>query len=129
MNRLSKHTDVQSGGRIDVLIIEEAAGDKAYWVAQCLQYDIAVQADSLPELKDAFHSVLAGNVLLALERGLNPLADFKPAPEKYWKQYREARESILGLPIEVPQDRIPKTIDLSRPAYRHEALMKFAATV
>lgn len=76
---------------INVIAFQEAGG----WVAQCLQYDIAVQADTLPELQREFRLELVGHVLLNIEHGRGPFDGLAEAPPKFWKMYSD------GIPLDM----------------------------
>jgi hypothetical protein len=72
--------------RINILIFQEAGG----WVAQCLQYDVAAQAETVPDLFREILRALASHVTLNIERGRAPFADLGEAPDKFWIMYGEA---------------------------------------
>lgn len=57
------------------------------WVAQCLEFDIAVQADALEDLEDKFHVALAGEQRYCEERGLTPLTRLPQAPRRYFETW------------------------------------------
>lgn len=59
--------------------------EEGRWVAQCLEYDIATQDDSMDGLYDRLGRVLAA------EPGADPFAGIPPAPKRYWEMYRGAR--------------------------------------
>ncbi len=59
------------------------------WVGQCLEYDIAAQASSLEDVKYELMRVLMAHMTLDMESGIEPLENLPPAPEVYWKKFRE----------------------------------------
>ena len=62
--------------------------DGEHLVAQCLDYDFAVQAplvDGLEALKSRFARVLAGFIIAAKENGIIPFERLKLAPLFFWK--------------------------------------------
>jgi len=77
-----------------------------YWVAQCLEHDIAAQGKTLSEVEDAFRKTLVGQIVLDLRKGREPLEDIKPAPSIYWRKFREGLrlgvEPNIELPSEIP---------------------------
>ncbi len=79
---------------INVVAFQEAGG----WVAQCLQYDIAVQANSLADLQREFQVELASHVFFNIERGRAPFDGLDEAPPKFWKMYSE------GTPLSESED-------------------------
>jgi len=76
-----------SGPSIQAVVFRE----EERWVAQCLEYDIATQADSMDGLYDKLGRVLAAYLGLAAEEGTAPFAGIPPAPKRYWEMYRRAR--------------------------------------
>ena len=91
--------------RLDVLVTKEAD----WWVAQCLQYDLAAQAKTLADLRYAFERALVAHVVVSLEKKVEPFDSLPSAPRKYWDAWERA------LPVETeriapPAFRIPKGI-------------------
>ncbi len=85
---------------LDILFIKD--GDR--WVAQCLQYDIAAQGDTIPEAKNAFEYAFATEMayLVETERSLD---DLDSAPVHLWNIYRNqssALEPIPAQPVRFP---------------------------
>ena len=87
-----------------------------YWVAQCLEHDIAAQGKTLSEVEDAFRKTLVGQIILDLRKGREPLEDIKPAPSMYWRKFREGLRLGVDSNIELPSD-IP-------PAYMIEGITR-----
>jgi hypothetical protein len=116
--------------RLDVLVMREPVGKGQCWVAQCLQYDIVAQADTINALQATFLNALEANIILGLRRGVEPLSNLKPAPKYYWDQYSSAKKVGPNFPVSLAGDRIPKQFanKLSR-IPRGEATMKLAGTV
>ncbi len=69
------------------------------WSAQCLEYDIAMQAKTLTDLIYEINRVMIGNFLVSKELGLEPFANFKSAPPVYWQLFDQAKTSICREPI------------------------------
>jgi hypothetical protein len=127
---MARATNMNTGFRLNVLVLRESAGDKAYWVAQCLEYDIVAQAETIQDLQCKFVHLLATNIILGLQRGIEPLSNLKPAPQFYWQQYEKGRNVGGDFPVSVPGDRIPKHLrDLSSRIPRGEASMRLAQMV
>lgn len=77
---------------IRVVVLNE--GDVFY--GQCLEYDVAAQADSVEELKGFLRVALRAEAELAAESG-RTLADIGPAPAFYHDLYRgdvDVREQL-----------------------------------
>lgn len=87
---------------LKVLVLRE----QDYWIAQCLEYDIAVQARSLPELQNRFMRVFAGHVALAVEHNDRPFSNIEPPPSSYqhlWEEKSSFGRFERRLDLESPQ--------------------------
>lgn len=73
--------------RLRVLFIE---GDE-WWSAQCLEHDIATQAETLKDLFYEMERMLVSHMAQAAEEGSEPFAGIGPAPEKYWKIFEQSQ--------------------------------------
>lgn len=80
-------------------------------VAQCLEYDIAVQGLSLPELGSRLAHALATHVLIDLHKGREPLSQVQKAPDAFWTAWHNA--SRLEAPP-VPASTAPAVAAASR---------------
>jgi len=76
--------------RIDfkVLIYREldCDGDFVY-VAQCLNYDLVTQGESILAVLNSLECIIKTQIKLSLEDGIEPFSDFEPAPRELWKKY------------------------------------------
>jgi hypothetical protein len=92
--------ELASPFKIDVLLLQEGE----WWSAQCLEYDIAAQAKTLPELRNEPERVLLLHVILAQEEGKRPFDEMRPAPKKYWDMFAAAKLRVEGdeLPFRLP---------------------------
>lgn len=70
----------------------------AWWVAQCLEYDIATQAKSLEALVYEVERILAAYFVVAEREGLEPFQNIPKAPKRFWEMYRAAKMRIA--PVE-----------------------------
>ena len=77
--------------RVRAVVFKEAD----WWCAQCLEYDIATQAKSLPELKAEIQHTLTIHLEMAAARGHEPFAYLPKAPDRYFQMY-EAFERVNG---------------------------------
>ena len=57
--------------------------DGAWWVAQCIEHDIAVQAQSLQEIESEIQRVINGRIAIAKELRIDPFEGLPSAPEEY----------------------------------------------
>jgi len=65
--------------KLDVVLIN----DGGMHVAQCLQYDIAAQGDTIDDAKQAFEYAVAAEIGYCISTG-RTLADLPAAPKCYW---------------------------------------------
>ena len=102
--------------KLDVLFFRDR--EKDVWVGQCLQYDIAVQAENLRECMQELRSVLLGRIVIAAELKMeHPFENVPPAPAKYWKHYQDAfklcpDEPTFQFPEGVPPAFMLRSSDL-----------------
>ena len=61
-----------------------------FWVAQCLEYDIATQAKSLRDLQYELQRTLVGHIVASNEAGQQPFEKLAPAPKPYWDMFATA---------------------------------------
>lgn len=100
---------------LNLLVFREQAGDREVWVAQCLQYDICVQAPTLDKLQHRFERTLLNNLVLAVENGEEPLANFSPAPSIFVKAWEKAETLGRGFPVVLSPDNLPSPGSSCRP--------------
>ncbi|TKB74210.1 MAG: hypothetical protein E8D46_10190 [Nitrospira sp.] len=83
---------------INVLILEGKEPGEG-WSAQCLEYDIAMQAKSMTDLMYEVYRVLLGNFIVSKELGVEPFASLKRAPPVYWQLFDQAKTTVCREPI------------------------------
>lgn len=88
---------------VSVLFLREGGG----WVAQCLEYDIAAQGQTIPATKAAFVRTFCGQVIVDLHHGEEPLATFPPAPAEYLEKFMTAERLADRQPLLIPRQAIP----------------------
>ena len=59
--------------------------------AQCLEYDLIVQAKNLKQLFRALQKTIVGHIAIRLRYNQQPFHDLPRAPEKYWAMFRRSR--------------------------------------
>ena len=62
--------------------------------AQCLEYDLVVQAKSLQQLSKALQRLIVGHIAVRLRHKQQPFRDLPRAPEKYWAMFRRSRLTL-----------------------------------
>jgi hypothetical protein len=60
-----------------------------YWVAQCLDINLAAQGPDLDELAERFANTLKAHITLSHERGIEPFA-LRPTDERYRDMWADA---------------------------------------
>jgi len=66
-----------------------------WWVAQCLEYDIAAQTQELPNLPYEFSRLLIGRMVVSKEIGLDPFEAVPAAPQLYWEMFEHAKMRMV----------------------------------
>lgn len=69
---------------IRAVLFEEAGA----WSAQCLDFDIAAQAETLLDVQDELVRVLAVHVAASVQMDREPFAGVAPAPQKFWELHK-----------------------------------------
>ena len=64
--------------------------EEGWWVAQCLEYDIAAQAKTQADVVYELERILVGRCLVSSDKGCPPFAGVPPAPRRYWKTFERA---------------------------------------
>jgi hypothetical protein len=72
--------------------------DSGMWVAQCLEYDIGVQAEDLDTLSDRLKVVLKAEFKESVERHGKPFAGIDPAPERFQLMWERRARSLEVTP-------------------------------
>ena len=86
--------------RLRVLLFQE----NGMWIAQCLDYDFAVQGLSTRIALDAFERLIVGQITLDIENQLEPLQDIAQAPREYFDQFEKAYQLEAKRSFQPPQD-------------------------
>ena len=78
-------------------------------VAQCLEYDIATQAQDLKALFYEIERILAAHVLVAGKDGAEPFAGIPRAPNRFWAMYKDAAATLAPVQnITFPVEHLPQ---------------------
>ncbi len=70
------------------------------WIAQCLEYDISAQANTLKELQDKFVCTLMAYVMLAIDNNERPFSNVPKTPKEFWKMFNKGNP--LKKPLKIP---------------------------
>ncbi|MBI2895726.1 MAG: hypothetical protein HYY06_19370 [Deltaproteobacteria bacterium] len=83
------------------LIPDEAA--KPGWVAVCLEHFVVADGETIPEVRLSFEATLLAEILHALQAKQQPLADLKPAPERYQALWQDAEPLANPISVRPPE--------------------------
>jgi len=72
--------------KISVLLKKEGP----FWVAQCLQHDVAGQGKSIPDACYQVERAVFGHVAYDIANGIEPLSKLGKAPAEYWTLWGKA---------------------------------------
>jgi hypothetical protein len=89
---------------VSVLLLRE----ENHWVAQCLEYDIAAQADTLTGVKKAFSKAFVSQVAVNVRHGKKPLEDVPKAPAFYRQLFRKGMRLVDRPMFALPNQLIPE---------------------
>jgi hypothetical protein len=89
-----------------------------YWVAQCLQYDMAAQAKSLQDLMYELQRTLIGYLCICEKHGVEPFSNVPPAPASCWENWQHAISITLHMEEAAFRVPNPSSHPLPRPEYR-----------
>lgn len=64
------------------------------YVAQCLEYDISAQGDTIPAVIRAWNAVFTSQVALDMSQGRLPLADIPQAPGEYEEIFNTSKTRL-----------------------------------
>ena len=77
--------------RLNFLIFKE----DGWWIAQCLEYDIAAQARTIPDIQYEIQRILVGRIAMSEKLGIDPFKDIPPAPVEYQKVFENVFTSCF----------------------------------
>ncbi len=89
---------------LTAVVVGEVIGGEVKYVAQCVEYDICVQASSIKELKERIFKTLRGHVFIAQKCGMQPFASVaagKPVPEIEWGATEKIGDGAHDLTLQI----------------------------
>jgi len=92
--------------------------DCEWWVAQCLEYDIAVQARTLKDVQYEFQRILFGRIATAKKLGIEPFEDIPAAPKAFQNIF-EDKNKTFRVELKPTKDftvNFPASLTLSKEA-------------
>jgi len=70
--------------------------EDGWFCARFLEYDMAVQAKTLPDLHYEAQRLIVSHLAIAEELKQEPFAGLSPAPKKYWEMFEHAPLTVAG---------------------------------
>lgn len=71
--------------------------------AHYVDFDLATQARTLPQLYRSLHKLIASHVVIRLRHNLTPFADLPPASKKYREMFERSK---IELPTQITRVRV-----------------------
>src|SRR5262249_54019993 len=68
--------------------------DAGHWVGQCLEYDIAAQAETIDDLNVRLQVVLRAELNESLDRSGRPFDGIEKAPERFQQMWEHRARSV-----------------------------------
>lgn len=97
-------------GDVRVIMFQEGEA----WVAQCLEHDIAAQADDLDELHMRFALTLRMELRTSLERSGRPFGGIEPAPRHFHELWEKRSGGFTpARPMSVKDDGTSVNVELA----------------
>jgi len=99
------------GLRVLLFQSHDYARHKSWWIAQCLEYDLAAQGETIDDAVYEIQRSLFGQFVVSVEMKVSPFANIPRAPDKFEKLYETAAHKIvvprpqgMKLPNEIPAE-------------------------
>ncbi len=82
--------------------------DNGWWIAQCLEYDIAAQAKTFDDVQYEIQRMLIGRTIAAKKTGVGVFDNIPPAPKYYHELYK--KEEVNKVPLKPIQKRMQASV-------------------
>ena len=103
-----------------VIAFQESDGS---WIGQCLQYDVAAQAKTLPDLQYEIQRVLVSHLAIGERLNREPFEGIGQAPRHYWDMYDGSEIRIViereNEPFSLPDARPYNIVPTVKVAAQH----------
>jgi len=83
-----------------------------HWVAQCLEYDIVAQGETVKELKSCFEESISLLIASEIEAGQQPLQNVVAAPNHFFKDFKDAAFPFMYSSRLVVPTKPPHTFEI-----------------
>jgi len=71
--------------------------DRGWWVAQCLERNLAAAAKDRRELPSTLETVLKVQIEADEEAGVEPFTTLPQAPRRFWQMFQNATHTHFGV--------------------------------
>ena len=75
---------------VRVIIYPEADDHHRVWIAQCLEYDIVSQGNTIEQVLNRLSRNFAATIYVSEEQGKQPFEGIGEAPQKFWDMFEKA---------------------------------------
>jgi hypothetical protein len=89
----------QASFDLSIVLLKEGSG----WVAQCLEYDIAAQGNTVKKAQQAFEKTFVGQLIVDVKHNKMPLEGIAKAPKMYWDMIDQAEHRQERRPVYLPE--------------------------
>lgn len=103
--------------KLRVLLFKE----DGWWVAQCLEHDIAAQAKTLAAVEFEIQRLIVLQLFASAHEGARPIAEIPPAPERFHRLYEDEAERIELTRVPKLRSAAPMTVRRTKAAPSFEA--------
>ena len=76
--------------------------------AQCLEYDIAAQGQTLDDCLYQLGRLIVGHLAISTEKGFEPFRDLKRAPQRFWEWFEQSRIPLTSTPLPFAADELAR---------------------
>ena len=91
--------EVEMPTKLDAVILER----EGTWVGVFLEPYLVAQAKSKGELIEELQRVLTAHIVISVERGQQPFAEMRKAPEHYWTDFSASGEPEVTIRFRLPE--------------------------
>ena len=76
--------------------------------AQCLEYDIAAQGQTLDDCLYQLGRLIVGHIAISTEKGFEPFRGLKRAPQRFWEWFERSRIPLTSTPLPFAADDLAR---------------------
>ena len=87
--------------------------DRGWWVAQCLERNLAAASQDLRELPGKLETVLKVQIEADREAGIEPFTALPQAPRRFWQMFQNAEPWRLEDDTAEPPASVPGWAELA----------------